>query len=264
MTLFLKILIKLIDEKLADTAKSLKKKSDSYGYDNELSRKMHMQVEALREALGNQECLGDDDKNHQAIISQLEKYRATIKGFREEHQQSGVSGKTMPTMNALVNYTKEAYNKLCSYSFKLLNLTYDYESPEGVIYYHAALYLIRSIFEDQPQKDPVRNKKEEALANRLAIFSKLLLQDNEFDVKLKHGKQFLTDMRGDNTVIASNGKGVMSNLKVTIFSVMEFSGNTGALIDSHTSTLVENLNMIETKLKSMEKSHLQVTTAPTV
>lgn len=203
MTIFLKVLIKLIRNHLGELSRNLQSQTASYTssyiYNSDLSMQQKEKVDTLEEKIGAITGTNDDAKDMEYIVKLLETYRVEVKKVREKHGEQGEEGHTIKTLNNMVFRTKGFYGKLKSFEFNLLNKEYNDVTPDGVVYYHAAYYFGEEVFNPSKTIDPdIRKKKEDKLKNRLVILSELIKPEYDCLARADRTLGVLQDLASDN------------------------------------------------------------------
>lgn len=213
MTIFLKVLLKLISEQLGELSKNLKSQTSytsSYVYNSQLALEQKDKVDILDEKICNFIGANDDQKDMESVVKLLETYREEVRKLREKHKQPGEQGKTIETLNNLVFRTKNFYEKLKLFDFNLLNKTYDDKTPDGVVYYHATYYFGEEVFNPLKAIDhEIRKRKEESLKNRLIRLSELIKPEYDCLARAERTLEVLQDLASDNkkAIKKEEGKG---------------------------------------------------------
>ncbi|KGP64292.1 hypothetical protein EP47_00115 [Legionella norrlandica] len=201
MTIFLLVLKKLIKEKLSALSGSLDSKSKSLIHNRELSKDQKGVIDTLEEKITRFDGTNNDHDDLQKIIKKLEKARVSIQSLRESYSEPRDEGETISCLNNLRNHSTGFFDKLASFKFKLLDKSYS-ETPEYIVYYHAAVYLGDEIFTPKPGIDiSIRNQKEDQVAKRLQSLSELIKSNYNLEEQRERALQVLSDLAADNKKI---------------------------------------------------------------
>jgi hypothetical protein len=107
----------------------------------------------------------------------------------------------------LKNHSNDFLGKLKKFDFDLLNKSYT-ETPENIVYYHAAIYLGDEIFSPRTGIDyEIRTKKEGQLAVRLQALSERINPSHNLEEQRKRALQVLQDLAQDNQNAIKKDKG---------------------------------------------------------
>lgn len=207
MNIFLKVLKKLIKEKLSELSANLKWKSETYGYNTKLSIDQKNVVDKLEEDIVLFKDTGNDENDLLSIIALIDTARIKIQSIRELYGEPRDKGESVTCLNNLKNHSNDFLGKLKKFEFNLLNKSYS-ETPENLVYYHAAIYLGDEIFTPKTGIDyEIRTKKEEQLAVRLQALSERINPSHNLEEQRKRALQVLQDLAQDNQNAIKKDKG---------------------------------------------------------
>lgn len=202
MNIFLKVLKTLIGNELTTAASKQNSKSNGYGYNKQLSADQQNLIAELNKSIILYDPSEDDSTISTDIGNLIKGTHKAIKKLRDEHK-TRTEGETLPALIDLKNRVPEFYEKLKSFNFKLLNKPFT-ETPEGIVYYYAALYLGEQIFCPSKYKvSEVKKAKEDCLCDRLQQLSDLIKPDHKFEDRKKHTMTILHDLARDNKEIVN-------------------------------------------------------------
>ncbi len=198
MTIFLIVLKKLIREQLKPVSNTLLVQSKSYGYNKQLSLDQKDIIDHLEEEVLKFEGTGDDESDTKTMVVLIESHRAKIQLARERHGKPREEGATITCISNLIFHSNGFLSKLKTFNFPLLNKL-NTETPEGIIYYHAAYYFGEEIFNPLASIDlHIRAKKEEALHVRLQSLSEIIKPSHTLDERKERAMRHLMDLASDN------------------------------------------------------------------
>ncbi|HAT8178130.1 TPA: hypothetical protein JA361_01360 [Legionella pneumophila] len=207
MNIFLKVLKKLIKEKLSELSANLKWKSESYGYNTKLSIDQKDVIDKLEESIVLFKDTGNDEADLLSINTLIDSARIKIQSIRESYGEPRDKGESVTCLNNLKNHSNDFLGKLKKFDFDLLNKAYT-ETPENIVYYHAAIYLGDEIFSPRTGIDyEIRTKKEGQLAVRLQALSERINPTHNLEEQRKRALQVLQDLAQDNQNAIKKDKG---------------------------------------------------------
>lgn len=197
MNIFLKVLKRLIGDELNSLATDLDNKTKGLLTNHKLSADQKKEVTTLHENIILYQKTEDDGDTSAAICELIKTTHKAIKQIRKVHKENN-EGLTLPALTKLIEGVSEFYEKLKGLEFNLLNMPYT-ETPEGMVYYHAALYLGEKILTPalSVYKD-VKDKKEACISERLGILNGLIKPEQSFEERKKHALKTLKDLERDN------------------------------------------------------------------
>lgn len=202
MNIFLKVLNTLIGNELTTVASNQNSKSNGYGYNKQLSADQRDLISKLNKSIIIYDPVEEDNTISTEIGNLIKATYKAIKKLRDEHKVRS-DGETLPALLDLKNRIPEFYEKLKAFDFKLLNRPFT-ETPEGMVYYYAALYLGEQIFCPSKYKvSEVKKQKEDCLCNRLQQLSDLIKPEHTFEERKKHTMTILHDLARDNKEIVN-------------------------------------------------------------
>ncbi|MBL7481715.1 hypothetical protein [Legionella bononiensis] len=277
MTIFLKVLIKLIKEKLNAMSSVLSYQSEHPSiYNQLLSLQKKNILDTLESKIVSFVGTGDDEADSKTITKWIEDSRVQIQNKQEEHGKSRDEGDTLKMMSDLIFHTNAFFAKLDKYNksesseldgslkLRLINHRF-YNTPENVIYYHAAGYLGEEIFNPSTNIDlAIRTKKEEAVLARIQSLSERIRPEYGLVDRKQRAADALRDLSMDNKTIitpeSSSSFGIpflsfggIFSVKVptTLFNPSE--GRFGKLFNLADS-LVKEMTELEFKPSEQEES----------
>ncbi|AOW53386.1 TPA: lpg2874 family Dot/Icm T4SS effector [Legionella pneumophila subsp. pneumophila] len=207
MNIFLKVLKKLMKEKLSELSANLKWKSETIGYNTKLSIDQKNVIDKLEESIVLFKDSGNDEADLLSINALIDTARIQIHSIRESYGEPRDKGESVTCLNNLKNHSNDFLGKLKKFDFDLLNKAYT-ETPENIVYYHAAIYLGDEIFSPRTGIDyEIRTKKEVQLAVRLQALSERINPSHNLEEQRKRALQVLQDLAQDNQNAIKKDKG---------------------------------------------------------
>jgi hypothetical protein len=220
MTIFLRVLKKLIKEQLSETSRTLEWQTGYPSvYNQLLSSQKKIIVDALEEKIVKFVGTGNDEADSKTINKLIEDARVLIQDKHDEHKKPRDSGDTLDMMSNLIFHTNAFYAKLDKYNkseipevadksegpvkLRLINHPY-FNTPEIIIYYYAASYIGGELFQPSTGKgnDPlVRKAKEDAVLVRIQALSEVIKPQFGLADRKQRSIQALIDLSSDNTRI---------------------------------------------------------------
>ncbi len=214
MTIFLKVLIKIIKEQLSATSSNLEWQSNHPAlYHQLLSSQKKVIIDTLESKIVGFAGTGNDEADSKAINKLVEEHRVLIQGKQEEHGKSRDSGDTLDMLSNLIFHTNAFYAKLDKFNkpdggdvpegegpvkLRLINHPY-HNTPEIIIYFYAAGYIGEEIFKPSTNIDlDLRNKKEEAVLTRIQALSEVIKPQFGLVDRKTRAIKALSDLSADN------------------------------------------------------------------
>lgn len=204
MNIFLKVLKHLIVIELNSASTKQNNKSQGYFYKKQLSADQCSLINQLNEKIIRFESNGSDKAISEAVTALINDHYEQVRKVRGEHKEDKDKGETIKCLVKLKTYVPEFYKKLESFEFKLLDRPYT-EMPEGIVYFHAAVYLGEEIFSPKKIMDcDIRKEKELCLCNRLKQLSEYIQPQYTFEERKERTGFVLKDLGRDNEEIIHN------------------------------------------------------------
>lgn len=259
MTIFLKVLKHYIREILSPISMSLDGKSKSKlsefsmgifgrGYNANMSIDVKQLIDDLMDNVAGYAQGASDSKHCTDIIHLIKATLDQVTKKREDYKEPRNGGTTVPSLNNLMEHTQRFYTTLLEFNnclpahseseieseqpnseeseeenskvLKLIDKPY-YDTPEHIIYYHAASYLADEIF--NPSSDlnvDVRNEKVKNLAKRLQFLFEVIKPNHSLQEQKQRCQQILTDISSDNNkAIKREDTSTALPVGVALFSV---------------------------------------------
>jgi hypothetical protein len=218
MTVFLRVLKKLIKEQLCATSADLAAQSKWPSiYNQPLSvQKKHL-IDLLEGKISSFVGTGDDEADSKTINKWIEDFRVLIQNKQEEHGKTRDTGETLQTLSNLIFHTNAFYTKLDKYNkqevlehqerqespvkLRLINHPY-HHTPEIIIYFYAAGYIGEEIFEPSTNIDlSIRTAKENAVLSRIQSLSERIKPEFGLVDRKNRARDALRDLAMDNNAI---------------------------------------------------------------
>jgi uncharacterized protein YllA (UPF0747 family) len=218
MTIFLRVLKKLIKEQLNVTSQALKYQIDHPGiYIQLLSSQKKTIIDALEEKIVKFVGTGNDEADSKVLNKFVEDARVLVQDKHELHKKPRDSGETVAMLSNLIFHTNQFYAKLDKFNkvdtseipdksegpvkLRLINHPF-HNTPENLIYECAACYIGGEIFEPSTKIDlRIRNQKEEAVLTRIQALSEVIKPSFGLHDRKERSIQALKDLSSDNLKI---------------------------------------------------------------
>ncbi|KTD49283.1 hypothetical protein [Legionella quateirensis] len=214
MTIFLKVLIKLIKEQLNSISSTLEYQSNHPSiYNQALSLEKKYIIDGLETKIVSFVGTGDDEADSKTITKLIEDFRVQIQNKQEAHDKPRDEGETLKMMSDLIFHTNAFFAKLDKYNkpegsesassgkLRLINHRF-YNTPEDIIYFTAAGYLGEEIFKPSNNIDlKIRTDKEAAVLSRIQSLSERIRPEYGLSERRKRAEEALKDLSMDNLSI---------------------------------------------------------------
>lgn len=271
MTIFLNVLTKLISEKLSPLLNGLTGKSKGLGHNHNLSKEQYEIILALFSKIVPFKGTGNDAVDYVAVTTLIEAAREEIQAVREKHRVGRDDGETIGCINLLLSSTKLFYSKLNKLNFKLLNKVYT-ETPENIIYFHAAYYFGEDIFTPIGSIDlDIRDHKEDAVVKRLESLPKLIKPTSTMEEQIDWSLRVLSDLATDNkaAIKPSKKKTAIPIPGITFFGISltapmnMLSASEGRMGDQIKAAVIQ-IEKLKLKAKSVPEHKAEAPKKPAV
>lgn len=212
MNIFLKVLKQLIVIELNSAATKQNNKSQGYFYKKQLSADQLSIINELNEKIIRFESNEGDKFISEAVTLIIHNHYELLRKVRGEHKEDKDKGETIKCLVKLKSYVPEFHKKLLSFKFNLLDRPFT-EMPEGIVYFHAAVYLGEEIFSPKKIMDrDIREDKEACLYLRLKQLSEYIKPNYTFEERKERTAQVLIDLGRDNEeiIVKANAKNYIS------------------------------------------------------
>ena len=205
MTIFLMVLKKLIKDQLNALSVNLDNQSKSYRYNRDLSKDQKEIIDGLDNVIVKFQGSDKDRDDVTEIIKLIDDSLKKIQDKREAYGEPRDKGNTVTTLNTLRNHVSGFDDKLFKFSFNLLDKIYT-ETPENIVYYHAAYYLGDEIFNPKGGDLSIRSTKEQKLGERLETLKELIKPHYNLEEQRRRVLQVLKDLSTDNQAAIKKDK----------------------------------------------------------
>lgn len=225
MTVFIMVLKKIIKEHLNAIALELAEQANRpMLYIQLLSLQKKNIIDGLEEKITSFVGTGDDEADSKTINKMIEEARVLVQNKQEAHGKPKDDGGTLKKMSNLIFHTNSFFTKLDKFNKKeelephekksessekqerpvklrLINLIYS-NSPETILYSHAALYIGEEIFKPSAKIDlEIRAAKENAMFSRIQSLSERIKPEFGLADRKNRTKEALRDLSMDNNEI---------------------------------------------------------------
>jgi len=252
-TIFLKVVKDLVNDKFTAMKTSLQDQISRPFYNVKLSEKQLEIIKELEQKLVKHDSTINDKTDSLKIVKLIQDARIEIRNARVEQGESQDTGSTLQAISKMGDDVTAFYAKLESFGFSLLDRPWQ-NTPEYILYLHAAKYLGETVFKPLQKSDAsVSKTKETDLSKRLEALAK---QKNQgFDDQKKWTLVTLEDLDGDNKKIRNGGESSVP-IPGANFLGWQFNLSTN-LLGPGLGRFKEMIDHARTKIQEMKSSEFK-------